>query len=147
MAKATKDNKPVTAKQSSVGKAGNLYNVIVAMDGHASSPAEFEAENPGPNEVYFEADEGADEVRMTWSLPVLTVNLYTFHLEFMKVKADNVVALQDDKKRVLILNYIHKKPTNVTVHIIPTKSDPNVEIYYHEKFKGTSFDICVYCPP
>jgi hypothetical protein len=66
MAKATKENKPVKVKQSSVGKAGNLYNAIAAMDGNASSPAEFEAENPGADEVYFKADEDAGEVRMTW---------------------------------------------------------------------------------
>jgi hypothetical protein len=65
MAKAIKENKPVKAKQSSVGKAGNLYSAIAAMDGNASSPAEFEAENPGADEVYFKADEDADEVRAT----------------------------------------------------------------------------------
>jgi hypothetical protein len=67
MAKATKENKPLKAKQSSVGKAGNLYHAIAAMDGNAGSPAEFEAENPGVDEVYFKADEDADEVCMTWS--------------------------------------------------------------------------------
>jgi hypothetical protein len=67
MAKATKENKPMKVKQSSVGKAGNLYNAIAAMDGNASSPVEFEAENPGPDELYFKADEDADEVRVTWS--------------------------------------------------------------------------------
>ena len=64
----------------------------------------------------------------------------------MKVKADNVVASQDDKKRVSILNYIHKKLANVAVRTIPAESDPNVEIYHREKFKGTSFDVCVYWP-
>jgi hypothetical protein len=68
-------------------------------------------------------------------------------LVFLKVKADNVVASQDDKKRVSILNYIHKKLSNVAVRTIPAESDPNVEIYHREKFKGTYFDVCVYWPP
>jgi hypothetical protein len=68
-------------------------------------------------------------------------------LKFSKAKADGVLASQDDKKRVLILNYIHKKLLAVDVRTIPADKDANVEIYHRGKFNGTSFDVCVYWPP
>ena len=58
---------------------------------------------------------------------------------------------QDAKKRILILNFIHRKVKHVTERKVPVLDRENdsrdIEVYHRETFQGVELDVCVYWPP
>ena len=53
---------------------------------------------------------------------------------------------QEEKDRVLILNYIHKRLRDVNDRFVPFLNDKKIELYHRDTFEDVDVDICVYWP-
>ncbi|KAE8446440.1 hypothetical protein EG329_012045 [Mollisiaceae sp. DMI_Dod_QoI] len=114
MAQVKKGQGKQKVKQSQ--ENGNRFDVIQDIDGNPQSPADFDKEPHGDDELYFQPAENASEADKQRCL------ILNYIHQRLRPETDRVVpsyvAGQDDK----------------------------IEVYHREEFRGVSLDVCVYFP-
>jgi DNA-directed RNA polymerase specialized sigma54-like protein len=67
---------------------------------------------------------------------------YAFNFEQTQL----TISAQLDKKKIPLLNFIHKDLHQNIARKIPVNDNPHFEIYHRATFQGVELDVCVYFP-